>query len=204
MPTSPIDLTGRRFGRLTVVALDPIRAPDRQARWLCRCDCGNTIITKAGHLKSGGSASCTSGGCLKDKASKHPLYRRWLNMIGRCTKPNHPDWENYGARGISVCERWLTFENYISRPGLEMDRDDNDGNYEPGNCFWRTPKENANNRRATIFVETPFGRLCQSDAAERAGLPLDVFDNRRRKGWSIERLFGSVPVKPRPTPSSRA
>lgn len=159
------DLTGQKFGRLTAIKLDPERAPDRQARWHCRCDCGTMIVTKAGHLRSGKSRSCTFGGCRKGTTSKHPLYRRWLNMTYRCTKPTAVDFHNYGARGISVCARWMTFENFLSdmdptfRPGLQLDRLDNDGNYEPSNCAWRTPKENSNNKRprlrATRLNEAP-------------------------------------------------
>lgn len=73
-------------------------------------------------------------------------------MKGRCLNPKDPYWKNYGGRGIQICERWMTFENFLSdmgeRPqGRTLDRKDNDGNYEPGNCIWSTPKEQAQNRR---------------------------------------------------------
>lgn len=79
-------------------------------------------------------------------------YYSWANMIQRCTNPKNHKYPNYGARGITVCERWLTFENFLAdvgeRPdGLTLDRKDNDGNYEPGNVRWATHKQQANNRR---------------------------------------------------------
>lgn len=190
------DLAGKRFGKLLVLSLDPERAPDRQARWTCRCDCGAQIVAKAGHLRSGSTRSCTSGGCQKNNINRHPLYRRWLNMIYRCTKPTAPDYSRYGGRGIRVCERWLAFENFLAdmepeyQEGLTLDRENNDGDYEPSNCRWATLEEQGSNKRTTVWLETPFGRMTQANAAKRANLPLEVFDNRYRKGWTVERLFG--------------
>jgi hypothetical protein len=131
-------------------------------------------------------------------SSRHPLYRRWLNMVGRCSNPDHPDWRKYGARGIAVCERWKDFENFVSdmepsfKPGLQIDRIDNDQGYFPGNCHWTTATKNIRNRRSTVFMETPWGRMTQAEAAERIGWSWEMMDSRRRHGWSYERIFGST------------
>jgi hypothetical protein len=187
------DLAGRRFGRWTALRAEAQRAADRQIVWLCRCDCGTERGVKAGTLRRGNSTSC---GCAAINSTGHPLYRRWLNMVGRCTKKDHPDWENYGARGITVCGRWLSFDNFLSdldesfTPGMQLDRINNEGNYEPGNVRWATPKTNSRNRRKTVVMETPWGRLPLAEVADRMDIDYDVLDSRRRRGWSYARLFG--------------
>lgn len=188
----PNDLTGQRFGRWTAQSLDPVRAPDRQARWLCRCDCGAERTIKAGSLRSGLSKSC---GCAEPLSTKHPLWRRWHNIVGRCTKPTHPDYVNYGARGITVCERWLDFANFISdmeptyKPGLCVERVDNNRGYEPANCVWATMRENIRNRRSTVILDTPWGRMSQGALADKIGMDVVLLDNRVRSGWPMSRLL---------------
>jgi hypothetical protein len=116
-------------------------------------------------------------------------------MHYRCYSPNSIDYENYGARGITVCERWMSFENFVSdmeptyQPGLQIDRKDNNAGYSPENCHWVTVTENIRNRRNTIFIETERGRLTTVEAAKLAGVSVELFDRRRRSGWSIDRLF---------------
>lgn len=189
------DLTGCLFGRWAVIRQLPERAPDRQIVWLCRCDCGTEAPVKAGLLRSGHSKSC---GCGPIHGTTHPLYRRWYNMIERCTNPEFPDWPKYGARGIKVCDRWRAFENFLSDmepsfvPGTQLDRINNAGHYEPGNVRWATPTTNIRNRRTTVMMETPWGRMPQGEAAQRLGISCDVLDSRRRRGWSYARLFGST------------
>lgn len=185
--------SGVRFGRWTVLHPEQERAPDRQIIWLCRCDCGNERRVKAGALRSGLSSSC---GCRPVLGTQHPLWRRWYNMIQRCTNPDFPDWHKYGARGIKVCDRWLDFGNFLAdmepsfKPGTQMDRINNSGHYEPGNVRWTTATVNIRNRRTTVTMETPWGRMTPAEAADRLGVDFRTFDSHRRKGWSYERLFG--------------
>jgi len=172
------DLTSLRFGRWLVVRETQERKGSNVA-WLCRCDCGVERPVRATALVLGGSKSC---GCEKAKPNlRHghsrrggftPTYRTWLSMIARCTNPRISGWAKYGARGISVCERWRAFDNFLEdmgeRPeGTSIDRIDTLGNYEPGNCRWATPKEQAANRRSPRRFERVRGpRLSAVDAVK--------------------------------------
>lgn len=160
------DLTGQRFGRLTVIECMG-SAHDHHKIWKCKCDCGNFTTVPSNALKLGRTQSC---GCLalehtvnmgKNSATHHlrhtRLYNIWANMKQRCCNTDHPRFKDYGARGIRVCDEWLdSFENFykwaISNgydKKLTIDRIDNDGIYEPSNCKWSTYKEQAQNKRNT-------------------------------------------------------
>lgn len=154
------DLTFRTFGKLWV--LSPIEErKHKEIQWLCLCECGHKKIVPASRLRNGTTRSCGSG-CLPrnyykgtHRLSGSSTYVSWQRLRQRCTDPNYPDWPRYGGRGIKVCDRWLdSFENFLAdmgeRPkGLSIDRIDNDGNYEPGNCKWSTASEQAKNRRSS-------------------------------------------------------
>jgi hypothetical protein len=167
------DLTGMRFERLTVesAAQDHVgKNGARAAYWNCRCDCGKAKAVMGHHLKRGLIRSC---GCYSaeivslrsrtHEATRHGkttgTYRSWCAMKTRCTNANQPGAKDYVLRGISVCDRWMdSFENFLADmgerpPGCSIDRINNDGNYEPGNCRWATTKEQAANKRRTNDIE---------------------------------------------------
>ncbi|HHS83688.1 MAG TPA: XRE family transcriptional regulator [Gammaproteobacteria bacterium] len=159
-----IDLTGRMFGELTVIRERNPRGNGKQIYWVCRCGCGKEHVVAGTHLRDGGVRSC---GCLRreNKASVthglsgSPEYGVWEHIKSRCNNPNTKDYHNYGGRGITVCKRWDRFENFLADMGCrpsknhQIDRADNDGNYEPGNCRWVTRQVNCQNTRLTKLNE---------------------------------------------------
>jgi len=152
------DEVGSKYGRLTVLSrAGSVRG---HAAWLCQCICGEQSIVTGVHLRNNNTKSC---GCLSREQpptratshglKTHPLYCVWVHMKDRLFNPHSKDFHNYGGRGISVCEGWLKFLPFYTwakdkwRPGLELDREDNDGNYEPDNCRFVSPSINSINKR---------------------------------------------------------
>jgi hypothetical protein len=158
------NLKGRQFGRLTVVEENG-RINNRIA-WLCRCECGNQVTLSSNRLlHKQGTKSC---GCFRSevaakKATKHGMtktrmYEIWSSMKKRCENKHSKSYDRYGGRGIKVCERWKDFENFYEdmkdnyQDNLTIDRIDNDGNYEPGNCRWITQQDQLNNYSRNVNI----------------------------------------------------
>lgn len=206
------DLSGARYGRLVVAEFHESRGGKRW--WRCICDCGNETFVPTSWLNSGNTSSC---GCLGIEArnsatsasntthgmSKTATYNVWFSMRARCEKPHHKSYPEYGGRGISVCERWMLFSNFlddmgVAPPGLTLDRIDTNGNYEPSNCRWATAKEQSRNRRSNRIVEA-FGEakpLIEWAEDKRCLVSYDTVLKRLEAGWSPERAIGLPLVRP--------
>lgn len=173
MGRKKIDLFGKVFNRLTVIE-DVGRGKQGHVLWRCECSCGNSVVTCSADLRQGNTQSC---GCLMiDQVKeantthglrKHPLYNVWLKMKDRCFNPKANSYENYGGRGITVCDRWKdSLENFIEdvypkyKEGLQLDRINNDGNYEPDNVRWVTNQQNSMNRGSDKNSSSKYKGVC--------------------------------------------
>lgn len=174
-------IVGKKFGNLTALEFAGLDQYNN-ALWTCKCDCGRDFITTGIRLRSGSTKSC---GCSRGKAltthgeSNHrgpsgKLYRKWESMISRCECKSTPNYLRYGARGISVCPRWhdfIIFKKWALEHGysgdLELDRINNDGNYEPDNCEFVTHIQNNSHRRDTINITISGECDCLSGWARR-------------------------------------
>lgn len=201
-------IPGMRLGRLQL--LNWVRGTKRtHGRWRCRCDCGKITLVAAHNLQrtAGATRSC---GCLaveltRARSITHgarigrkftPEYRAWTKMRERCEHPSDSDARLY--LGIRVCARWRGrhgFENFLAdmgpRPhGMTLDRRDNDGNYEPGNCRWATPRQQARNRRTNRMVTFKRQTRCVAEWAEILDLNPDTLRSRLNAGWNTAEAFG--------------
>ena len=212
------DLTGRRFGRLTVIGV----ADDgkRKTSYICQCDCGTVKKVRADGLLSGNTKSC---GCLKRESDARNiqnvpaakiraergfisggtrLYRIWQGMKGRCCNEHNPSYERYGGRGIGICDEWrndfVAFHDWAISNGyadnLSIDRIDVNGNYEPANCRWSTNQEQATNRRSNINIKIGNSTRTLAEWCEIFDVDYKKINARyKRNGFeSIDRLFNDI------------
>lgn len=191
-------LIGKKFGRLTVLKI----IYEKQSKCLCQCECGNQIICLVTNLNNGNTKSC---GCINKERiaaqgrasathhlSEDPIYRKWIYIRKRCNNPNASDYENYGGRGIKMCQEWendfMAFYKYVKpmfKENLQIDRIDNDKGYEPGNIRFVDAKTNNSNRRTTIKYKD--GTLY--DYCRENGLNYFLVWGRIKRGWNIDRAI---------------
>lgn len=197
------NLISQVFGRLTVISEAPRQGERQRVAWNCICICGSLKTALSSNLLSGNVQSC---GCLvKDGTLKgnykhglhgSPLYNIWKNMLDRCENENCSQYKWYGARGISVCDEWHDLEKFISdmgiRPhGFQIDRNDNNGNYNPENCRWSSRQTQCNNRRTNTFLTCQGETHTVSEWSRLTGIGQSTILNRiNRSKWTVERALG--------------
>lgn len=189
------NLAGRQFGRLTAIAIDPAKRNSGKVYWACRCFCGGRTSASANNLKTGKVRSC---GCVRPGNRTHgkswmPEHKVWKSMRRRCASVRDKHWKDYGGRGIKVCARWGSFENFLEdmgrrpTPKHSLDRVDNNGDYEPTNCRWSTIDEQAANKRNSCRVEYRGRMLTYAELGRISGIDQRLIRNRHeRYGWSVE------------------
>lgn len=200
-----IDLTGQKFGRLTVIKR--VENKGKNTYWLCKCDCGNIKSVRVDSLKNGSIKSC---GCYQKEMIKkcHTIHNKchtrlhsiWSNMKQRCFNKNAKRYSQYGGRGITVCEEWkndfMSFYDWAMANGyndnLTIDRIDVNGNYEPNNCKWATNKEQQNNRQHHFLITYKGITKNLQEWCEEVGLSRDNLYRRLVKyKWSVEKALNT-------------
>ena len=193
------DITGQKFGLLTVIRPDPNYQAGK-TKWICQCDCGAVCSVYTYNLKNGHTGSC---GCesrrkriaarITHHKSKTRIYRIWAKMKARCTYPGDHAYSRYGGRGITVCDEWLSFEPFEKwsvhngySDELTLDRQNNSLGYSPENCRWATPKQQANNTRRNRIIEYNGASLTLSEWGEATGIQPMTIAYRLNSGWSVE------------------
>lgn len=211
--TKPLELQGKRFGRLTVIKQTDNHHKGRH--WLCRCDCGNMVEVSSYSLNKGITRSC---GCLikdilaeRNKAnqkhgmSRDRLYGIYYSMIHRCYYPQTNRYNRYGGRGIKVCDEWLKGFEYFKdwalqngyQPNLSLDRIDSDDDYKPSNCRWVTFKEQVLNRNCMNFYTYKGKTLCVKDWARETGISYSALYQRLKRGMPFEEAINKPYTKRR-------
>lgn len=185
-------IVGLRVGKVVVEAFS--HCAGRTSHWICRCDCGNQVVMRRGNLMR--NRATTSCGCSRfsHRMCGTPTYRTWSNMIERCSNPANKRYADYHGRGITICESWMTFSNFLAdmgeKPdGTSLDRIDNDAGYFKANCRWATAIEQMNNTRRNTFVEYMGKRQTVSQWAAQLGIPECTLRSRINRGWSTEDAF---------------
>ena len=200
------DLTNNQFGRLTVIERARKESKTKRAHWKCSCTCGGTVIVRSSHLLDGNVKSC---GCLQKEAVRErsithgmthaPEYGSWRAMIRRCYDEKMIGYDRYGGRGITVCEEWrnsfeVFFHDMGSRPSLDhsIDRKDNDKGYYKDNCRWSTSKQQANNRKNSLFFEHNDERRTLPEWCLILELNYHLVRRRIRYGQSFEEAISPI------------
>jgi len=197
-----LDLTGQKYGRLTVLEKLLLRDKHKKVVWKCLCDCGKTTNVNTKNIRTGNTTSC---GCYhKELITKHGMtntqsFRIWSGMRTRCLNKNSENYAAYGGRGITICKKWNTFAGFYKDmgdppKGLTLDRKNNDKGYSKVNCRWASAYTQAVNRKSTRFITYKKETKSISDWARSIGIRIDTLHHRFTAGWSIEKAL-LTPVK---------
>ena len=194
-----IDLAGMKFNRWTVI--EKVGKEAQGIVWMCRCDCGTEKTVSGGNLRSGLSKSC---GCWnleqvrsakKHGMSKSPEFKVWKLMRNRCNNTDSPDYPRWGGRGIRVCPRWdASFSDFYAdmgpRPdGTSIERMDNNGNYDPGNCKWATDEEQAHNKRNNRVLVGMGKTQLLCDWAKETGISASLLHYHLKQGKTMDEII---------------
>lgn len=197
------NITGKKFGKLTAIRLASSSSKDGHARWHCDCDCGGKSIVNSNNLRTGNTKSCgcmqiksgKNNSCFKDGRSHMREYYLWFEIRSRCLNKNSKSYKNYGGRGISICSRWESFENFIAdmgkrpTPDHSIDRIDNDGDYEPDNCRWATRRQQANNKRSNVNLTMNGETKTIAQWVRKTGFDHSTIRRRIKMGWPVEKIL---------------
>ena len=200
-----IDLTGQRFGKLTVIKRDNDYVSPKgyvALNWLCQCECGQRVVVRGCNLKSGASQSCGCERIIHPNRLIHGdahirLHNIWSGMKKRCTNPNDSSYSIYGARGIHVCDEWNSYETFRDwaykngyNDSLSIDRIDMNGNYEPNNCRWVNSSVQANNKRSNHVLKYNDQSHTIAEWSRITGISYGRIKDRINKcGWDVERAL---------------
>lgn len=208
---------GAVFGRLTVLERVGVRKSSTGKTsvclWLCRCSCGTQATISNANLTKGLTNSC---GCIHrerliSRNTKHgyaatPMYKVWLTMNQRCSNPRVKNWDDYGGRGITVCREWKSFEQFYKdmaptyKPGLTLERKDNNAGYGKDNCVWASRLVQAGNRRTTAWFDLHGQRVCLEVAARHIGVASGAIRYWRKKGLTDTQITSYYQQKLSNTP----
>ncbi len=191
---------GDTFGLWVVVSTPPSTCDKKHRHSECSCICGHTKMVRNDHLGSGRSNGCRACTTITHNMTNSKAYHTWEGMIDRCENTKNKCYQRYGGRGIRVCSRWMSFENFYEdmgdpATGLSIDRIDNDSGYCPENCRWATPKQQARNTSANRLITHEGKTLCLTAWAEWTGLAVSTLASRLDRGWSSERALTTPPQK---------
>lgn len=184
-----IDITGNKYGRLSVLCCLPHEKYKRPRIWKCVCECGNITFAPADALKDGTRKSC---GCLYTKhghaRDNTRTYRIWSGMNDRCNNPRRPEFKHYGGRGITICPEWRDYLSFLrdmgeAPDGLELDRIDNEGSYCKENCRWSTRRQQLRNTRRSRIISANGKKMTVVEWSEETGISPVTISARLRRGW---------------------
>ncbi len=196
-----VDLSGKKMGLLTVLGRGKLGKAG-QPYWKCVCECGRVTEVRGDSLRSGHTVSCgcmlsaahvTHGHAARRDGKPSREYLMWRSMLSRCTCKSSRIYHRYGGRGITVCDRWLKFENFIADIGVRpsdshsLDRIDNNGPYSPENCRWATRREQALNTRRNVVLTVGGVSKPVSEWGEIMGLGRGVIAGRIKMGWPADK-----------------